>query len=503
MTKGAPGLLLCFCLSTLAVGEDSAAGPLEEVYEVVELDGARVGSLHTTVQAHDKDGKQLRTTATLKLTLRRYGAVVRLFREEGSVETPAGRVLGVFMRQGQAGGRQLELLGVLEDGKMHVKIDGGRIDRRLPWSDEVLGLRGQERLLAQKKPKPGDRFSFRRYDPTYNAVFTVRVAVRERETVDVLGRRKELLRVELSPDKLEVPGHSVQPAKFVWWLDESFVPVRKQSELEGLGTLILARASREQALATGRATVPSRTIDVGTRSLIALNRTIPRPYETRSIVYKVTVQGDGDAEGILASDDHQEVRNVRGKTFELHVHPVRPEDRPGRAKAGAEFLASCHYIDSDDERINDLAQKAANGEKDPWKKALRIERWVKSALRTDNSAALAPASKVAGTLRGDCRHHALLTAALCRAERIPARTAIGLLYVNKGGPVFGFHMWTEVHVEGCWLGLDSTLGRGGVSATHVKISDDAWSGTKSLTPLLPVSRVLGKLRIEVIALGSR
>jgi transglutaminase-like putative cysteine protease len=145
-----------------------------------------------------------------------------------------------------------------------------------------------------------------------------------------------------------------------------------------------------------------------------------------------------------------------------------------------------------------LARKAVLTEKDPWKKALRIERWVKGAIRTDNSAALVPASQAAKTLRGDCRHHALLTAALCRATGIYSRTAIGLLYVYKGGPVLGFHMWTEVNIGGRWLGVDSTLGKGGVSAAHVKINDHSWSGVESMTPLLPVSRVLGKVRFEVV-----
>jgi hypothetical protein len=110
---------------------------------------------------------------------------------------------------------------------------------------------------------------------------------------------------------------------------------------------------------------------------------------------------------------------------------------------------------------------------------------------------------VARDLRGDCRHHALLTAALCRAAGLPARTAIGLLYVYNGGPKLGFHMWAEVCVDGQWLGLDSTLGKGGVSATHVKITHHSWHEVGSLTPLLPVARVMGKLRVEVLSVNSR
>jgi transglutaminase-like putative cysteine protease len=137
---------------------------------------------------------------------------------------------------------------------------------------------------------------------------------------------------------------------------------------------------------------------------------------------------------------------------------------------------------------------------EPWAKARRIERWVKQNMRVDNAVPLEPASTVARQLRGDCRQYALLTAALCRAADIPARTAVGLLYVEKGRrPLMGFHMWTEVCIDGHWLGLDGTLGLGGVSAAHIKISDHSWHDTQSLTPLLPVSRVLGKLTISILS----
>ncbi len=493
------GLFLCLWATGLVNAAEEPAKPLQEIFESAQVDGSRVGTLHTTVHRHDKDGKQLRTTATLELTLRRYGSIVRLRKEEGSVETPEGKLLAVFMRQGQAGGRQLVLTGRLEEDKLHVKIDGGRIERRLSWSTEVLGLREQEQLFVRKKPKPGDKFSFLRFDPTYNAVLTVRVEVKDREAIDLLGTRRSLLRIDMTPEKLEAPGLSISPPKVVWWLDDDFIPVRRQTELEGLGTLLLTRTSRDKALATST----TATLDVGTRSLISLNRGFPRPYETKSVVYRIKMTGEADPSSVLARDRHQEIGNVKGDTFELHVHPVRPESEARDSEPAKEFLASCYFIDHENQKIKDLAGKAAGGEKDEWKKAVRIERWVKNAMRIDNSAALTPASEVAKSLRGDCRHHALLTAALCRAEGIPARTAIGLLYVYKGGPVLGFHMWTEVYVDGHWLGLDSTLGKGGVSATHVKVSDHSWAGTQSLTPLLPVSRILGKLRVEVISLGSR
>jgi hypothetical protein len=38
-----------------------------------------------------------------------------------------------------------------------------------------------------------------------------------------------------------------------------------------------------------------------------------------------------------------------------------------------------------------------------------------------------------------------------------------------------------------------------VGAGHLKIADHSWHDTQTLAPLLPVARVLGKLRIEVVS----
>jgi transglutaminase-like putative cysteine protease len=59
-------------------------------------------------------------------------------------------------------------------------------------------------------------------------------------------------------------------------------------------------------------------------------------------------------------------------------------------------------------------------------------------------------------------------------------------------------MWAEVWIDGRWRALDATLGYGRIGAAHLKIADQSWHDERSLTPLLPVVRVLGKLAIEVV-----
>ena len=133
-----------------------------------------------------------------------------------------------------------------------------------------------------------------------------------------------------------------------------------------------------------------------------------------------------------------------------------------------------------------------------------IERWVCTNMTNDNKAGFAPAGEVARTLSGDCRQHALLTAAMCRAAEVPSRTAIGLVYATdpKDRPALMYHMWTEVWVRGQWLAIDATLGQGAIGAAHIKIADQSWYDTQSLTPLLAVARVLDKLKFEVLSVND-
>ena len=79
-------------------------------------------------------------------------------------------------------------------------------------------------------------------------------------------------------------------------------------------------------------------------------------------------------------------------------------------------------------------------------------------------------------------------------------TAEGLVYDKdlERGPVMGFHMWTEVWIQGTWIGIDAVRGQGSIGASHIKIADQSWSNTETGAPLLLLVPVLGKLTIQVV-----
>jgi transglutaminase-like putative cysteine protease len=439
----------------------------------------------------------------LELAIKRGGAVARIRFQTGTDETPDGKVTGVVMRQFLGADQQLLLTGVVEGDRLHVKTEDLRIDKKIPWNDQVIGLARQDRFFQENKAKPGDRLSYLSYEPIINAVVTVRATVKDEEEVDVLGTKKRLLRVECVPDKVEASNAAVQLPTNVIWLDKDLQQVRSETEVPGLGKVTFHRTTREVALAPG--TIAKVPDDILLNTQVRLNRGIDRPHEAKSVVYRITLKDDDEPATAFAQDERQAVKNVKGNTLEVHVRAVRgPQPGGDAGDPQDEFLKSCYYLNSDHPKVQEFAQQAVRDEKDPWKKAQRVERFVRDHMEFDNSAPFTTAGKVAESLKGDCRHHAMLAAAMCRAAGVPSRTAVGLIYTNdkRNGPVMAFHMWVEVLVKGQWLALDATLGQGSVGADHLKIADSSWYNTESLTPLLPVARVVGKVSMEVVRVNG-
>ena len=110
---------------------------------------------------------------------------------------------------------------------------------------------------------------------------------------------------------------------------------------------------------------------------------------------------------------------------------------------------------------------------------------------------LSTAAEVAEFREGDCTEHAVLLAALARARGIPARVAIGLVY-QAPTQSFAYHMWNELWIGDRWLPLDATLGRGGIGAGHLKLTDSSLAGATAYSSFLPVGQVIGQLKIEVL-----
>jgi hypothetical protein len=493
-------LVVVGLLSSPVLAADPPGKVVLETWDAALLNGGKSGFVHTIVRAEEKDSKKLFHAITeLDLTVKRFNDTARIYMQSGTVESDNGKVTSVSMKQLIAKGQELVLTGNVEDGQLHVKVQGGPpMDKKIRWNPQVVGLYREQTLFKDKKVKPGDQFSYLHYEPLVNAVLSIKVEVKDFEDVSILGAAKQkLLRAEATPD----PIMGVQLPATSLWLDKDLTVIRSLTQMEGMGQLELVRTSKAVALRKGQANT-----DLGLRQLIYLNRRIPENAE--SVTYRITMPGEKDPATSFPTDERQKVSNANGKSFDLNVRTIRrPSSTSNNAEPGEEFLKSNYYINSDDKKVRELADQAIGREKDNWRKAQLIERWVRRNMNKDKQAnyseAMATADHVAQTLEGDCTEYAMLAAAMCRAVGIPSRTAIGLVYAEVRAtdfrPSLAFHMWTEVWVNGQWLALDATLGQGSVGADHLKITDHSWHGVQSVVPLLPVTRVmLGKPEVEVL-----
>jgi hypothetical protein len=484
---------------------DSAGKIVHETWDAIYVQGQKSGYHHVTVREFTRDGQVLRRVAQeMSMTVKRGGAVNVIQAETGDEETLDGKVVGVFLKIGLARDLMVNNVGKIDGKVMRVKIQQkgkAAYEREIPWDDNVIGLIAEENLLKDRKAKPGDRISYRLYAPVVTNVVTTEVEVKEWEKVPLNGRVRKLLRVESKPDKVE----EVQLPTQTLWFDEEYRVVQSQVEMPGIGELTYVRTTADDAKKP-----LGKVPDLFTIQDIVLNKLINNPHGQRAVTYRVTLTAPQkdihDIEKTFATGDgRQEITVLSDNAFDLRIKAVRqPPATSAKAKVAEEYTKSNFFITSADARVKKHARAAVGDETDPWRKAQRIERWVRdnmTALNFDNG--IAPADWVAEHLEGDCTEFAMLGAAMCRAEGVPSRTALGLVYHVAGSPKLSYHMWMEVNVNGQWVALDPTLGQGSVGPAHVKISDHSWHDVHSFTPLLPVHRVMaGKPKFEVLKVGE-
>lgn len=149
-------------------------------------------------------------------------------------------------------------------------------------------------------------------------------------------------------------------------------------------------------------------------------------------------------------------------------------------------------IQSDDERIVRRAREIT-GRRTQWSQrpkdvARQLTTAVYTMLEKDITFSVPNAVQVLETLQGDCNEHTVLYVAMARALGLPARTAVGLVYVNGA---FFYHAWPEVWLDE-WVAVDPTFGQYPADASHIRFV------TGGLAQQVEIVRLIGNLDIEVL-----
>jgi len=227
--------------------------------------------------------------------------------------------------------------------------------------------------------------------------------------------------------------------------------------------------------------------------MVKPDKPLPRIAKLERLVVKLSMEDGSPFAVELPSDGHQ---RTLGRTKESVTIEISPEVTTTEEKELKPYLAPSTYVDCEDERIVAAARAAVGDETNPWRKAQRLRRAVHELIDEKSfGVAMASASEVIETKEGDCTEHAVLLAAMARAEGIPSRAAVGLMY---GGGRFGYHMWTQVYVDGAWRDVDAVLPDRDFDVAHIRLSTSALGDDDSLLDLGAFVAVFGNLKIEIL-----
>jgi len=489
-------LLNCLAFLALSWGAvASADAPTierEESWQVLFLGGQRVGYARMLIDPRQRDGQTIvRSANEMHMTLKRFGQTLRMATELVSDETLDGDLLTFTFEMKNPPATTTKTTGTVDgkDLKLVTEINGRRQNSTSPWTPGVKSPAYQDRLLRLNPLKPGETKTFEAFVPEFNKAAKITIAAGDTEAVTLLdGKEAKLQKIKVTNSLM--PGIVMDA-----WIDEKGESVKSVTPMLGI-EMVTYTVSRDEAMRQ----IDVAELDLGVSTLVKTKR-IANPYETRKAVYRITISNDSPVK-IIPTGDTQSVKpGATDDTAELTVTAL-PLPKSARVEpVDKEFLASTSFLQCDDEKVQEHAQKAAGNLTDPAQIARAMEKYVRDKLTNKNfSTALASAAEVARNLEGDCTEHACLLAAMLRAKQIPSRVAVGLVYV-EGPSAFGGHMWTEANLDGKWVPLDGTLGRGGTGATHIKLGDATFADEAAapLSSFANLLTVIGKLKIDVVS----
>ncbi|MBI4666683.1 MAG: transglutaminase domain-containing protein [Nitrospinae bacterium] len=340
-------------------------------------------------------------------------------------------------------------------------------------------------LMLKDKLKPGFKGKFPIYLAEMRAMDEIAVEVIGRQTIQHEGKPVDTLVTQTS-----IRGISTKS-----YIGANGEKLREESPM-GFTSI---KVSEREAISMPAATIPITSLI--TFSLIKPSKPIKDPLALKEL--KLTV-GGFESPVILPSDERQTTgrpewrKGADGKSklsIPVTIKKLAPKQdlplaRVSRMEEG--YLKPTPEIQSDNKLIASEARKMVGHEKDAYKAAILINRWVFSNVKkklVDSFTAI----DVLLSKEGECQSHTNLFAALARSVGIPTRVAAGLVYsVEHQG--FLFHAWPEVYV-GQWISVDPTLGQDVADATHIKLTDGEYEN------LIKLLQFLVKINITVEPAG--
>jgi Transglutaminase-like superfamily len=446
------------------LGRYGSGAQWKGVYYRGEKIGFTVGQSFPT-----DDGYELQEDGRLQMTLLGATSAARI---RTLARVDRSFALRSFEFSIDPGSGPTEVRGILDGKRLRLTIHtatGTRSEVRDLAEAPNLSL-NLPRVLAAAGLKPGQRLTASTFDPATLRNAPMDLEVEAREVVWAARRPVPAFRVRMSFAGMTSTS----------WITDVGEVVREESPLG----LIVVRESRPEAMAIA---VPGH-MQSDMLQTAAIAPSGPRIVDPATVErLRLRVEGADlaptDLEGAAESvtDGVIELRDARN----LIAGPADPNRKS--------FLGPEPFIESDAPEILAEAVKAAAGSADPRLCAERLVRYVNALLEKKPTMSLPSALEVLRTKVGDCNEHSVLYVAMARALGLPARIAVGLVFIHGA---FYYHAWAEVFIEsplgrGFWLPVDPTLNQFPADTTHLAL---ARGGLERQTAVLPL---LGRAKIVI------
>ena len=467
-------------------------GLFDDNYYAIELQGQKCGYARIAAR---REGDVIHSLNFTSVKIKRGPTPIEIIIKNVHRESLDGRTLG-FESEQYTGLITVKQEGIIRDGRLTLTTaQGGQATTQTyDWHPDTVLAWGSYLFMHRRGLHIGDAFELLTYDASVRPDRPIKteISVLAREPIDLLGSKVDAFRVEATVDL----GMRLTSTS---WLREDGVPLINTMELAFL-KLRMLRCPKQFAM---QDLAPPELL---VSTLVRADRPVDGQAAKR-IVFRLSLP-PGSEPLDLPTTAMQRIVARGSDSIDLEVRKVAlPDASPRRASprdpALAPYLAATLYLKHDDPAILELATQGRDGETAPHRIAHNLCRFVSREITTkDLSIGFATASEVAKTRQGDCSEHAVLLAALVRACGIPSRVAVGIVHVEQAlgrQDVFGYHMWTQVHLAGRWYDLDSALHQIECDPTHIALdlSDLADAGlTDMALGLLPV---IGNLKIQVLS----
>lgn len=479
-----------------AIGRNNATSATKQkvvnsgTWSVIYMADKRVGYTHTIFHlSNEKKEATLSLTEKTRMSFKRFGQPITFETLLTTNAAENGDLKSYHFEVKSTPKSVMTSSGTLQDKHLRktTTIAGQKKSTTLPWGNAIKIPRYEIHLLKNSKLQPGKTIRFESYEPIFDKISKVAIALEKYETVKLLdGKKHRLLRGKLTFSIMPETPTQV-------WLNKQGDIVRSESGVLGKKT-VTYQVKPEFALKE----IAGDELDLAVSTLIQVTK-ITNDHYSKKVRYKIKTP-EMNPTRYFSAGATQSIEKLDDDTIKLTVSKIDLSKKGDNKKPDESFLKASPYLQSRDKNVRTHAMRAAGNRRNKREVAYQMEKYVYKNLKSKNfSTALASAAEVAKNLEGDCTEHAMLLAAMLRVEKIPSRVVVGLVYVAKQS-VFAGHMWTEAYVEGHWIPLDATLGRGGIGAAHIKLGESSFAegAPAPYTLFIPMLMLMNKIQITVM-----